>query len=196
MTSAEIQDQKKALRVRAREKIKAITGPVRAQASTLACLHLQHQEIWSRACVVLVYWPLTGEVDLRSMITSGLAAGKKMLLPKYVTERGCYTAAAVVNLDADLVDGQFGIREPASSAVEVPLESVDLVLVPGLAFDLSGARLGRGRGYYDRILANVRGAKCGVAFDEQLEPKLPTEPHDVRLDYLLTPSKFLKTNAH
>jgi 5-formyltetrahydrofolate cyclo-ligase len=66
-------------------------------------------------------------------------------------------------------------------------------LVPGLAFDPSGRRLGRGKGFYDRLLAMVRGRKCGIAFEEQVVPEIPVEPHDIRLDCLLTPRRWMET---
>ena len=71
-----------------------------------------------------------------------------------------------------------------------PLNRLDLVLVPGVAFDAQGRRLGRGKGFYDRLLAKVRGHKCGVAFDVQIVSGLPEEPHDVRVDSILTPSRW------
>jgi 5-formyltetrahydrofolate cyclo-ligase len=67
-----------------------------------------------------------------------------------------------------------------------------LVLVPGVAFDSHGRRLGRGKGFYDQLLAFVRGTKCGVAFDEQIVPEIPIEPHDVRLNCILTPTRWIE----
>jgi len=65
-----------------------------------------------------------------------------------------------------------------------------LILIPGIAFDLHGRRLGRGKGFYDRLLTEIRGVKCGIAFDEQIVEKIPVEPHDVRMDFILTPTRF------
>ena len=69
----------------------------------------------------------------------------------------------------------------------------DLILVPGVAFDLSGHRLGRGKGFYDRLLANARGVKCGVAFDEQIVKAVAAGTHDIRMDFILTPTRVIKT---
>ncbi|MEO7298989.1 MAG: 5-formyltetrahydrofolate cyclo-ligase, partial [Verrucomicrobiota bacterium] len=60
-------------------------------------------------------------------------------------------------------------------------------------FDLTGRRLGRGKGFYDRLLAEIPGTKCGVCFDEQIVEEIPTESHDVRMDYVLTPTRWLAT---
>jgi len=64
--------------------------------------------------------------------------------------------------------------------------------VPGLGFDLSGHRLGRGRGYYDRLLAGIAGVKCGVAFDPQVVAQIPAERHDVNMNFILTPTRWLE----
>ncbi len=87
--------------------------------------------------------------------------------------------------------GYFGIREPVASCEEITFNRLSLVLVPGLAFDPHGRRLGRGRGYYDRLLANVRSVTCGVAFDGQLVPEVPADAHDVRLNCVLTPTRWM-----
>jgi 5-formyltetrahydrofolate cyclo-ligase len=79
-----------------------------------------------------------------------------------------------------LVAAVWGIREPQGPAVEPA--AIDLVVVPGVAFTLTGARLGHGKAYYDRFLATVGAPKVGVCFDEQLVDELPMEPHDVWLD--------------
>jgi 5-formyltetrahydrofolate cyclo-ligase len=85
------------------------------------------------------------------------------------------------------------VREPAAGCVEIPLEKFDLVLVPGVAFDLSGNRLGRGKGFYDQLLAKISGVKCGVGYDFQLLEKIPAEPHDAKVDFVITPARTMKT---
>jgi 5-formyltetrahydrofolate cyclo-ligase len=72
------------------------------------------------------------------------------------------------------------------------LNRLDLVLVPGVGFDLQGRRLGRGRGFYDRLLADVDGIKCGVAFEEQVVSEIPVGPRDVRLNFILTPTRCVE----
>jgi 5-formyltetrahydrofolate cyclo-ligase len=72
------------------------------------------------------------------------------------------------------------------------LDKFDLILVPGMAFDLSGNRLGRGQGFYDRILAEVSGIKCGVCHNFQLLENIPTEPHDAQVDFIFTPARGVR----
>ena len=102
-----------------------------------------------------------------------LAAGKIAILPQFDAATQNYVARRVQNLRDEIVAGQFRVREPKPDCEKIPLNKIDLVLVPGVAFDLRGNRLGRGRGFYDRLLAEIRGVKCGVAFDEQVVDEVP-----------------------
>jgi 5-formyltetrahydrofolate cyclo-ligase len=92
----------------------------------------------------------------------------------------------------DLRPGLLGIREPTEHCEAIALKRLDLVLVPGVAFDARGRRLGRGKGYYDRLLSDVRGVRCGVAFDEQIVPEVPVGPRDALLNCVVTPSRWLE----
>ena len=87
------------------------------------------------------------------------------------------------------------MREPVSSCLEIPPEKFDLILVPGVAFDWNGNRLGRGRGFYDQLLAKTAGVKCGVGHDFQLIGKVPAEPHDARVNFIVTPARCVRTAA-
>ena len=106
-----------------------------------------------------------------------------------------YSARQVKNLTTEIVIGKFGVRGPAASCAEIPLARFDLVLVPGVAFDWHGHRLGRGKGFYDRILAAASGVKCGVAYDFQLLEEIPTEPHDAPVDFIATPSRCVRRKS-
>jgi 5-formyltetrahydrofolate cyclo-ligase len=74
----------------------------------------------------------------------------------------------------------------------VPPNRLDFAIVPGVAFTLEGRRVGRGKGHYDRLLSSVGGVKCGVAFDEQIVEAIPVEPHDVRMDWIVTPTRLAR----
>ncbi len=94
----------------------------------------------------------------------------------------------------DLVPGKHGIDQPAPDCPDLPTEQIDVILVPGIAFDSTCARLGRGAGFYDRFLADprVRAAKIGVAFDEQIVDAVPMDRWDVRLDAVVTPTRVFE----
>ena len=133
------------------------------------------------------------EVDVWPLLEETLAGGKMAALPRYDTLSNDYSARHVHHLQTEVEPGQFGIREPKAGCPEIPLERLALILVPGVAFDLRGGRLGRGRGFYDRLLPQIHGVKCGVAFDEQIVDAVPTGNHDVRMDFILTPTHCAKT---
>lgn len=87
---------------------------------------------------------------------------------------------------------KFGYLQPPASAPQVPLSDMDAVLLPGLAFDRHGVRLGYGGGFYDRLLSGDRGLKVGVVWAELLVPRLPHEPHDIRTDWVVTPDGLVQ----
>lgn len=90
---------------------------------------------------------------------------------------------------ARLSAGSFGIPEPPADSPVCPVGEIDLFLCPGMAFSIQGVRLGRGKGYYDRALAEASpdATKVGVCFSEQFMAELPSEPHDIPMDFLATP---------
>ena len=191
--STEIRERKNALRDGIRAQMKRITAPERAAASAQACQLLNQQKVWQEAGSILFYCALRDELDLSALRKEALSQGKRVALPRFVAEDNRYEPCGIASFDEKLSAGRFGILEPDSDAPVFPLNQLDLVLVPGLAFDASGRRLGRGNGFYDRLLYDVRGAKCGVAFDHQIQAELPVEPHDIVLDYLLTQTRWVNT---
>jgi 5-formyltetrahydrofolate cyclo-ligase len=96
------------------------------------------------------------------------------------------------HLATEIVAGKFGVREPAATCAEIAFDKFDLMLVPGMAFDLTGNRLGRGRGFYDRLLVETSGIKCGVGYDFQLLEKIPVEPHDAKVNFIVTPDRLVR----
>jgi 5-formyltetrahydrofolate cyclo-ligase len=186
-----IQESKLALRRGTRQKLQAMSPGQQAAASARACALLQSQTLWQQAQSVLFFAPLPGEPDVWPLLESALAAGKTAALPRFDAADACYQACRIDQPAADLCTGRFGIREPAPHCAERQLKRLDLILVPGVAFDLRGRRLGRGRGFYDQLLAAVSGKTCGVAFDEQIVAAVPVEPHDIHLNCILTPTRWL-----
>ena len=164
----------------------------RASDSAKICAQLREQPVWKKAGAVLLFAPMPEEPDIWPLLAEALAAGKTAALPRYQPTGNRYVAGHVQNIRGDIRVGAFGIREPAPNCAELPLEHFDLLLVPGLAFDWRGRRLGRGKGHYDRLLANVRGVKCAIAFVEQLVDEVPVGPADVRLDFIVTPAQSLE----
>ncbi|MDB6121369.1 MAG: 5-formyltetrahydrofolate cyclo-ligase [Pedosphaera sp.] len=181
---------KAALRSRIRAELKKMSAAARADASLQACSLLEQQPLWQKAHSILFYAPLPEELDIWKLLVDSLAAGKTVSLPRFVPEQNAYVACHIKDHLEDIRHGQFGIREPNDSCSKISVNRLDLVLVPGVAFDLNGHRLGRGKGFYDQLLAVVQGPTCGIGFDQQLVREVPVEPHDVRLSCILTPTRW------
>jgi len=194
-----VQTQKLVLRNKIRERVRAMDTPSVEAASRDACSRLTRQPRWQAARTVLGYAPIPGELDVWPLLIAGLNAGKRLSLPRFVGPSigkadapASYVPCEIVSPEKDLCPGQFGIREPAQWCPQFELNRLDFTLVPGVAFDLQGRRLGRGKGFYDRMLAAVRGTICGVAFDEQIVEEVPIEPHDTRVNCILTPTRWIE----
>jgi 5-formyltetrahydrofolate cyclo-ligase len=186
----EIPELKNALRSQMRTALAAVSPAVRMAASIEACDRLKSQ--MPCAAAVLFFAPLPDELDVWPLLEESLALGTTCALPFFDAGTGNYGAREIKNPAAEIVTGKFGVREPSGNCAEIPLDKFNLILVPGMAFDLSGNRLGRGRGFYDQLLGTAAGIKCGVCHDGQLFPEIPAEPHDVKVDFILTPSKLLR----
>jgi 5-formyltetrahydrofolate cyclo-ligase len=185
-------ESKAELRRAIRGHLKAMAPEQRATASDRACALLEQQAVWKKANLIFFYAPLPEELDIWPLLSDSLAAGKTVALPRFDSATQRYVACQITDVARDLNHGQFGIREPGAHCIAVPPNRLDLVLVPGVAFDLQGRRLGRGKGFYDQMLAAVRGTTCGVAFDEQIVDTIPIEPHDVHLNCILTPTRWIE----
>jgi len=184
------QNLKSDLRTQIRERLKNISPAVRAVESIDLCNRLKVQ--MQSAHTILFFAPLPDELDIWPVLELSLALGNTCALPFFDAEKKTYGARVLEKLATDIVIGKFGVREPATHCAEMPLNTVDLVLVPGLAFDLQGNRLGRGQGFYDRLLGQVSGVKCGIAYNFQLRGEVPAEPHDAKVDFIFTPSRGVR----
>jgi 5-formyltetrahydrofolate cyclo-ligase len=185
---------KSELRQLARTRLSLFTPEQRRVLSTAAVAQLLALPEFQRAQRILGYLPLKDELDLSPALETALQSGKTVALPRYIPEQDAYCAALVTENFASLSPGAFGILEPSAAAAIMPLNQLDFVLVPGVAFDPSGRRLGRGKGFYDRLLANVNSAdciKCGIAVDEQIVIGIPAEPHDISVNLIVTPTRCL-----
>jgi 5-formyltetrahydrofolate cyclo-ligase len=138
---------------------------------------------YESARTVLCYHSVGGEVDTLKLIERMRSDGKTVCLPAIIG-KGVMEARRMDRL----IPGPYGI--PCPEGPVVPPESIDLILVPGLAFDRDCQRLGQGGGYYDRYLPGCRGVKIGLAFDCQVVECLPLAAHDAQLDLLATETKL------
>jgi 5-formyltetrahydrofolate cyclo-ligase len=188
-----LKNAKTGLRQQIRVRLGGMTPTGRAAGSQEMCSRLRRQGILKSAGAILFFAPMPAEPDIWPLFEEALLAGKIAALPRFSPQSQSYVACVVQDARTELQSGKLGIREPGVSCPEIALNRLDLVLVPGVAFDARGGRLGRGKGYYDRLLSAVRGTKCGVAFDEQIVDAVPVGPKDVCLNCILTPTRWIET---
>ena len=190
--SESLNNDKTTLRQQVRGRLRALSAEQLRPDSQRVCERLLTLPVWKQARIVLLFAPLRDEPDIGPVISVALQEGKEVSLPKLDPAGFSYHASPIKSLE-DLSPGKFGILEPRHTSAAMALNRLDLVLVPGVAFDTLGGRLGRGKGYYDRLLAAVNGLKCGVAFDEQIVDVVPVGPMDVRLNCIVTPTRWIET---
>lgn len=178
------------MRLEMRAKRRAIDPAWAASAGVAVQERVVGLDAFAGASAVACYIAMRTEVSLDAVITRCRSAGKTVAVPAWRRESGAYGMARL-EPGATLVPGLLGIMEPAFPDW---IASVDMVLVPGVAFDAAGGRLGRGGGYYDRILAEIgdKALRVGVAFDFQVVARVPVDRHDVRMDAVVTETKVLQ----
>ena len=170
----------------------AMPADARAAASAAITARIIALPTFVVARIVLLTLSFRSEWDTLPLIGAALAAGKKVAAPRVNRATRMLELRALVDPPRDLVVGSFGIPEPTPDAEPVAPDAIDWVLVPGVAFDRAGRRLGYGGGYYDRLLPLLgRASRVAGAFDIQLIDRVPSAPHDLTVDAIVTESQIL-----
>lgn len=187
-----INDEKNQLRQEMLSKRRSLDAVVKRTNSNSMKNQLCAWNIYQNAKVIMIYLSMYDEPQTDAIILDALQKQKKVFVPRMLSVYGHMEAVEVHGLD-QLATGRLGIREPSQNAtVVVPPQSIDLILVPGVAFDVSGNRIGMGAGYYDRFLVQASQATLlGVAWQFQVKPNIPSEKHDVTMRFLLTETGIL-----
>ena len=158
----------------------------RERRSAAICALVVGSPSYAAARAIHCYLSMRSEVDTRPLISDALAHGKRVAVPIVVPKAAELAHAWLDTLAADaLIPGAFGTFNPRDLR-PAALGDWDLVIVPLLAFDRRGYRLGYGKGYYDRLLAAGSVTTIGIGFAEQEIDMLPAEPHDIALDWIVT----------
>ena len=166
-----------------------------AAASARIVESFQTLDAFGPSKMIALYKAIGGEVDLETLFSACWNAGKRTCIPVFNTESKIYEMAEVT-AETHYSVGHYGIQEPLSPSL-LSMGQIDLIAVPGVAFDRTGNRLGRGGGYYDRLLNGFSGVAAAVAFDFQILPKIPCEPHDKPVDFLVSETKIVNVcNEH
>src|SRR3954468_23174072 len=161
---------------------------IRARHSSTITAKVLALPAYRAADIVAAYASFGSEFDTSEFLAATLAARKQLVLPRINRSLRVLELRHVNDLNGDLVAGVWGIPEPAPRCTILDPAKVDFMLVPGVAFSPTGARLGYGAGFYDRLLASLdsRTVRMAAAFQLQIVEQLPEAPHDQRLNAVIT----------
>ncbi|HEX8875418.1 MAG TPA: 5-formyltetrahydrofolate cyclo-ligase [Phycisphaerales bacterium] len=180
----------------ARAELKAALATIRPQLGAISravCTQIAAQHWWIDARVVMLFAPMPDEIDLLPLATDAISAGKRVCVPRVGWATSGMTPVALQRGPGDLVTGRHGVPEPRSGLTAVPAAELDVILAPGLGFDISGHRLGRGAGFYDRFLRSpgVRAVVAGVCPEALLRDAIPVGATDAPVRFLVTERRIL-----
>jgi 5-formyltetrahydrofolate cyclo-ligase len=184
---------KKAIRMQVRQVLAGMDPTVVYAKSMAACMKLMAMPEFQRAKAIMIYLPTPQEVDLGPIALRSWQEDKMVAAPKVSWDQRHMMPVVLRSLQSGLITGEHGIREPEHGE-PLPVDLLDMVIVPAVAFDRQGNRLGRGAGFYDRFLAlpYFRGLAVGIAFREQVVPEIPVAEHDVPMHVLVTDEEVLR----
>ncbi|HAY35580.1 MAG TPA: 5-formyltetrahydrofolate cyclo-ligase [Bacteroidetes bacterium] len=188
----ETSKDKQALRRQMRTRRSLLSTEEWERRSGLICFHLQYLEEFESASIVHIFWPIEAnrEVDLRTLIRAEYSGGRTIVLPRM---DGNSLTFLPFSGDSNLTQGSFGVWEP-NSGTPIEPESIDLFVLPALAVDRTGGRLGYGGGYYDRTLHDLKSLKVVTAFDFQLIEDVAVSSRDVSVDLIVTESGVIRVS--
>lgn len=182
-------EEKKILRRELRGKCKNLPLEQRNLADNAINSRLMNDELWRGITKIAIYASDGSEPELKPFVQWAFNCGKKIFLPRYRCESQDYELAEIHSLSRDLISGKYGITEPAPHlrAADSNETAHEIAwVIPGVGFDASGVRLGRGKGFYDRLLKGVNGRILGVFYQFQLKESIPAEEHDRKMDCAVT----------
>jgi 5-formyltetrahydrofolate cyclo-ligase len=161
----------------------ALSDAERTAASAVIAARADAAIAERHARVVALYAAKGTEVATAKLDAALRGRGVRVVYPRVAGQRALAFVAATID---ELVLGTFGLREPATALPSIPVDEIDIFVVPGIAFDRAGGRLGWGRGYYDATLSDARGIRLGLAFECQMVDAVALEPHDMPMNLIVT----------
>ncbi len=170
------------------EKRAGMSEAIKSELSNIICKNILDFNLFKTAVCVALYFPVRSEVDIFPLT---VVKGKYFVFPKVVESDLFFSHAEYPD---GFIIGAFGIPEPATEKY-IDFNKIDLLLVPGIAFDRSGYRLGYGKGFYDRLISRHAGIiSLGICYDDFLLKGLQVEPWDTRVNYMVTDQGVLHTH--
>lgn len=179
---------KKQLRKQIRERKKEFSLSEKIELSKPIFEKIEKEELFKKAKVVLLYYSMDDEVYTHDFVEKHYKT-KTILLP--CVDGDDLILRQYLGIESMKAGEQFGILEPVGKEFN-DLEKIDLMIIPGVAFDEEKNRLGRGRGFYDRLLKTVNATKIGVCFDFQVVEHVPTEAFDVKMDIVVSTTNIYR----
>jgi len=170
----------------------AIPSEQRSERSRKACRNLVSTEQFQGASTIMMFLSLPHEVDTSEAILHAWQLGKAVAVPKISWQQRHMIPVRINSLETGFSTGASGLRNPIAG-MPVPFGEIDLVVTPALGFDKKGNRLGRGGSYYDRFFANeeLKAARCGFGFTEQIVESIPVMEHDKPVDIIVTDEEII-----
>jgi len=182
-----IQDEKRRQRTLMRQRFCTLPPELLIQQSAAATQRLLNLPEFQQAKTLMAFISLKDEISTRVLIEAAWNQHKELTVPRVLWEQSQIVPLVLRHWKEPMTPDRMGLLYPAAQEIAA-IETLDLVVVPGLAFDPKGGRLGRGKGFYDRFLQDkhFRGIACGFALEMQVCEKIPLLPHDKKLDMLVT----------
>jgi 5-formyltetrahydrofolate cyclo-ligase len=193
ITGSALRERKRALREQILHERDALSADFRAEAGAVIAKTLAARPDYAGARVLLLTLPYGSEWDTRLLLSLALEQGKTVGVPRVNLAQRMLDIHSVCDLTRDVAPGYRGIPEPHAGCPPIAPEAIDWVLVPGVAFDPRGHRIGYGGGYYDRLLPALpaSAARIAGAFELQIVDEVPTAPHDFALDAIVTEARVI-----
>ena len=159
--------------------------------SKKACKHFLESDLYKNADTLMLYMPLGKETDTTDIINCAFSDGKKVAFP-VTDEASAQITPCYATVDTEFSKGGFSVKEPDVKVV-ANAKDFDVIIVPGIAFDKKGCRIGFGKGCYDKLLVGTDAVKIGFCYDLQIFDNIPTEEFDIKMDYIITEKGINKT---
>lgn len=188
------QDKKLEIRNDTEKKIAALADRELAQKTRQIEKRLFEFANFLEAKISLLYMNAAYEVDTRDIVQKCLDHNKVVVLPAFEEEKRRVKLMKIDQIESDLAPGIRGVPEPNPERCKpVPIESIDIAIIPGIAFDEKGGRIGTGRGYYDKLIPRlaVTTRKVALALECQIIPQVPMETHDRHVDIIITENRII-----
>ena len=196
----EIRAAKNAIREKHKKKRNAIPPDIKRGLDTKICNRIISLVSFRFAETVLLYAPISSEIDISPVAEAALSAGKRVAYPRCIPASSEMEVYYISSLD-ELAPGTMNIPEPSADARKLDFGDFDtrtkcLCIIPALAFDKRGYRLGYGKGYYDRYLSRFDCVRAGVIYGELLTEKVPNGRFDLKVDFIVSERGVVLTNEN